>query len=57
METWYNNKEKKMKKIAVAALLALSACTGIRGIEEGKKTCIHSTFLGISFEEMLKPCT
>ena len=47
-----------MKKIAIiSSLLALGACTGYRGIEQDKRTCIHHTFFGLSLEEQLKPCT
>lgn len=50
-----------MKKLAflgvMLSVLALSACTGVRGYEGNNKVCKNSTFLGISIIEMVAPCS
>lgn len=50
-----------MKKViimalAVAAMLSLSACMGIRGYHGSQRVCENQSFLGISIIEVLSPC-
>lgn len=49
-------KKVVMMALAVAAMLSLSACMGIRGYHGGQKVCENQTFLGISIIEVLSPC-
>ena len=42
--------------LALAGMLALSACMGVRGYQGGQKVCENQTFLGISIIEVLSPC-
>ena len=57
---FYLTKGKNMKliKLAVvaAALLALSACMGVRGYHGSQRVCENQSFLGISIIEVLSPC-
>ncbi|MBR4126155.1 MAG: hypothetical protein IKR09_01090 [Alphaproteobacteria bacterium] len=50
-----------MKKLAFLGLmlgmLALSACTGVRGYEGNNKVCENDSFLGISIIELISPCS
>lgn len=48
-----------MKKLAiVAVLLALSACTGSRGMIGNQKVCTNDYLLGVlSITEMVAPCS
>ena len=57
----FNKKGKKMKKVimmalAVAAMLSLSACMGVRGYHGGQRVCENEAFLGISIIEIVSPC-
>ena len=47
-----------MKKLAIlAAVVALSACSGTRGKIGGQKVCTNDYFLGvISISELVSPC-
>ncbi len=45
-----------MMALAVAAMLSLSACMGVRGYEGNQRVCKNETFLGISIIEVLSPC-
>ncbi len=47
-----------MKKIAIlAAVVALSACTGTRGKIGGQKVCTNDYLLGVlSISEIVSPC-
>ena len=50
-----------MKKVimmvaAVAAMLALSACMGVRGYHGNTRVCENDAFLGISIIEIVSPC-
>lgn len=47
-----------MKKIAIVlCLMALSACTGSRGMIGNQKVCTNDYLLGvISISEMISPC-
>ncbi len=47
-----------MKKLAItAALLALTACSGVRGNIDGKKVCTNDYLLGvISISQLVSPC-
>ena len=50
-----------MKKVimmaaAVAAMLALSACMGVRGYHGSQRVCENEAFLGISIIEIVSPC-
>ena len=42
--------------LALAGMLALSACMGVRGYQGNQKVCENQTFLGISIIEVLSPC-
>lgn len=50
-----------MKKLlvlaAVAGMLVLSACTGVRGYDGNQKVCRNNYFLGISIIEQISPCS
>ena len=50
-----------MKKLAFLGLmlgmLALSACTGVRGYDGSGKVCENDYFLGISIIDMFFPCS
>ncbi len=49
--------EKKiMVVLALASMLALTACMGTRGYHGGQRVCENQTFLGISIIEALSPC-
>ena len=48
--------KKFMIMLAVAAMLSLSACVGIRGHDGSGKVCENQTFLGISIIELVSPC-
>ena len=55
-------KENNMKKVimmavAVAAMLSLSACMGVRGHDGSGRVCENQTFLGISIIEIFSPCS
>ncbi len=52
------NKMKKviMMAVAVAAMLSLSACMGVRGYHGGRRVCENDAFLGISIIEIVSPC-
>ena len=52
------NKMKKfvMMALAVAAMLSLSACMGVRGYHGSQRVCENQSFLGISIIEVLSPC-
>ena len=55
----YFKKGLKMKKllIAVALLMAVSACTGTRGTIGNQKVCTNDYLLGvISISELFAPC-
>lgn len=56
-----NERENKMKKVimmalAVAAMLSLSACMGVRGYHGSQRVCENQAFLGISIIEIVSPC-
>jgi|GEM_PF-6834455 hypothetical protein len=42
--------------LALAGMLALSACMGVRGYHGNQKVCENQSFLGISIIEVLSPC-
>lgn len=42
--------------VALAGMLALSACWGVRGYHGNQKVCENQSFLGISIIEVLSPC-
>ena len=50
-----------MRKLAflgvMLSILALSACTGVRGYEGNNKVCENASFMGISLIEIVSPCT
>ena len=51
------NKMKLLKlSLALAGMLALSACMGVRGYHGNQKVCENQSFLGISIIEVLSPC-
>ena len=57
----FYERENKMKKVlmmalAVAAMLTLSACMGVRGVHGNQRICENQSFLGISIIEVLSPC-
>jgi len=45
-----------MMAVAVAAMLSLSACMGVRGYHGSQRVCENQTFLGISIIEIVSPC-
>ena len=45
-----------MMALAVAAMLSLSACMGVRGYHGNQRVCENQTFLGISIIEIVAPC-
>jgi len=54
-------RENKMKKVimmalAVAAMLSLSACMGVRGYHGSQRVCENQSFLGISIIDIVSPC-
>ena len=49
-------KKVVLMALAVAAMLSLSACMGIRGYHGGQKVCENQTFLGISIIDIVAPC-
>ena len=49
-------KKVVMMAMAVAAMLSLSACMGIRGYHGGQRVCENDAFLGISIIEIVSPC-
>jgi hypothetical protein len=42
--------------LALAGMLALSACWGVRGYQGRQKVCENQTFMGISIIEVVSPC-
>ena len=45
-----------MMALAVAAMLSLSACMGVRGYHGNQKVCENQAFLGISIIDIVSPC-